>query len=279
MTAETLETKPGMTRLVEPAHCDAIGTWLRPHRVVLILIAAGLILLMALTMRWGWLPRYAGQLCLGLWRTIWLLVASVGFGFFFAVPLGLVQVTGPRVLAWPARGFCTLIRGTPLLLQLWLLYFGIGSLFPQVPAIRDTVFWPYLREAWPYALLSLTLSFAGYEGEIMRGAFAGVPRGELEAARAFGMSRFTALHRIWLPRAFYRVLPTLGGEVILQLKSTPLVATITVVDLYGVISHVRQDTYLVYGPLLFLAFIYMGLTGILVMLVRFLEKRVPIPGA
>lgn len=279
MTTEALETKPGMTRLVEPAHGDAIGAWLRPHRVVLVLIAAGLILLMVLSMRWDWLPRYAGQLCLGLWRTIWLLVASVALGFCFAVPLGLVQVTGPRLLAWPARGFCTLIRGTPLLLQLWLLYFGVGSLFPQFPAIRDSVFWPYLREAWPYGLLSLTLSFAGYEGEVMRGAFAGVPRGELEAARAFGMSRFTALRRIWLPRAFYRVLPTLGGEVILQLKSTPLVATITVVDIYGVISHVRQDTYLVYAPLLFLAFVYMGLTGILVMLVRFLEKRIPIPGA
>ena len=112
----------------------------------------------------------------------------------------------------------------------------------------------------------------------MRGAFAGVPRDELEAAQAFGMSRFTALRRIWLPRAF-RVLPTLGGEVILQLKATPLVATITVVDAYGVISHVRQDTYLVDGPLLFLALIYICLTGILVMLVRLLEKRIPARGA
>jgi polar amino acid transport system permease protein len=178
-----------------------------------------------------------------------------------------------------ARGFCTLVRGTPLLLQLWLLYFGLGSLFPQIPAIRGSALWPYLREAWPYALLSLSVSFAGYEGEVMRGAFAGVPRGELEAARAFGMGRFTTLRRIWLPRAFYRVLPTLGGEVILQLKSTPLVATITVVDVYGVIARVRQDTYLVYEPLLLLAGVYMCLTGILVVLVRLLERRIPVRGA
>lgn len=278
MTAEILDIEPAAARPAEAMEPDGVRSWFRPHRIVLMLVAIGLVLLMAFTMRWDWLPHYAGQLCLGLWRTVWLLVASVVIGFAFAVPLGLVQVTGPWFLAAPARGFCSLIRGTPLLLQLWLLYFGLGSLFPHFPEIRDSVFWPYLRQAWPYALFALTMSFAGYEGEVMRGAFAGVPRGELEAARAFGMSRFTALRRIWLPRAFYRVLPTLGGEVILQLKATPLVATITVVDIYGVISHVRQDTYLTYGPLLFLAFVYMALTGILVVLVRFLEKRVPVPG-
>jgi polar amino acid transport system permease protein len=125
----------------------------------------------------------------------------------------------------------------------------------------------------------LTVSFAGYNGEVMRGAFAGVPRGELEAARAYGMTPFTTLRRIWLPRAFYRALPTLGGEVILQLKCTPLVATITVLDLYGVISRIRQDTYLTYEPLLFLALIYMVLTGILTVFVHLIERRIPSPGS
>jgi polar amino acid transport system permease protein len=278
MTVETLETKPGMAVRDEPAQKHPLRTWLLPHRIALIAIGIGLVVLMALTMRWDWIPHYTNALFIGLWRTIWLLVASVALGFAFAVPLGLVQVTGPAPFAWLARGFCTLVRGTPLLLQLWLLYFGLGSLFPQIPGIRGSALWPYLREAWPYALLSLSVSFAGYEGEVMRGAFAGVPRGELEAARAFGMGRFTTLRRIWLPRAFYRVLPTLGGEVILQLKSTPLVATITVVDVYGVIARVRQDTFLVYEPLLLLAGIYMCLTGILVVLVRLLERRIPVRG-
>lgn len=279
MTTDTLQTKPGMAVVAESQPKQSWRAWLLPHRIALIAIGGGLIVLMALTMRWDWIPDYTDALFVGLWRTIWLLVASVAIGFAFAVPLGLVQVTGPAPLAWLARGFCTLVRGTPLLLQLWLLYFGLGSLFPQIPAIRGSALWPYLREAWPYALLSLSVSFAGYEGEVMRGAFAGVPRGELEAARAFGMGRFTTLRRIWLPRAFYRVLPTLGGEVILQLKSTPLVATITVVDVYGVIARVRQDTFLVYEPLLLLAGIYMCLTGILVVLVRLIERRVPVRGA
>jgi polar amino acid transport system permease protein len=255
-----------------------LSGWLQPHRILLILIALGLIVAMALTMRWDWLSTHSDALVLGLWRTLWLLVASCVLGFLLAVPLGLVQVTGPWVLSAPARAFCTLIRGTPLLLQLWLLYYGLGSLFPMFPELRQSFLWPFLREGWPYGLLALTLSFAGYEGEVMRGAFAGVPRGELEAARAYGMSPFTTLRRIWLPRAFGRALPTLGGEVLLQLKSTPLVATVTVLDLYGVIGRVRQETLLVYEPLLFLAFLYMCITAILVVLIRIIERRFSIPG-
>nr|WP_235890860.1 ABC transporter permease [Pararhizobium mangrovi] len=246
--------------------------------MVLLVVSVALVMLAAATMRWDWLVEYWPQILIGVWRSVWLLVLSIVLGFLMAVPLGLAQVAGPRILALPARGFCTLIRGTPLLLQLWLLYFGVGSLFPTIPAIRQSFLWDYLRQAWPYALFTLTISFAGYEGEVMRGAFAGVPHGELEAGRAYGMSPFKLLRRIWLPRAFFRALPTLGGEIIMQLKSTPLAATITVVDVYGVIAQVRQDTYLVYAPLLFLAGIYMALTGILVLLVRVVESRVPIRG-
>jgi len=137
--------------------------------------------------------------------------------------------------------------------------------------------WPILREAFPFALLAFTISVAGYEGEIMRGAFKSVPKGELEAARAFGMSRFTLLRRIWLPRAFQNVLPTLAGEFVLTLKATPLAATITVFDVYGIGSIVRQETYRIYEPLLFVAGIYIVLTGIIVLFFGWLERRVPQP--
>jgi polar amino acid transport system permease protein len=156
-----------------------------------------------------------------------------------------------------ARGFCTVIRGTPLLLQIWLIYYGLGSLFPQFPWIRESELWPYLRQGWPYAVLALTLSYAGYEGEVMRGAFASVPRGQIEAAQAFGMPRFTMFRRIWLPQAFHTALPTLGGETVLQLKATPLVSTIAVMEIYAVAGRVRQDTFIVYEPLLLLAVVYL----------------------
>lgn len=250
-----------------------------PHRIVLMLIFAGLIFCVAWFMRWDWLPRYQGRLIYGIGQTLLMLFSTAIVGFLFAVPLGLVQVTGPKPLALLARGFCTLIRGTPLLLQLWLLYYGLGSLFAQFPEIRSSFLWPYLRQAWPYGFTALMISFAAYEGEVMRGAFAGVPKGELEAARAFGMGRFTLFRRIWLPRAIHRALPTLTGETVLQLKSTPLVATVTVVDVYAIISRVRQETFLTYEPLLFLALIYLCLTGMLVYAFRLLEKRIPTRGA
>lgn len=249
--------------------------WLQPHRIVLIVIAAALVLSAVIFMRWEWLPDYFDLALQGLWRTIWILAVTCTLGFMLAVPLGLAQAAGPFWLAWPAKAFCTVIRGTPLLLQLWLLYYGLGSLFPQYPWIRHSEMWPMLRQAWPYAVLALTLSYAAYEGEVMRGAFAGVPKGQLEAARAFGMSRTERFRRIWLPQAISRALPTLAGETVLQLKATPLVATITVIDIYAVASRVRQDTFIVYEPLLLLALIYLIITGILVFAFRKLEARIP----
>lgn len=252
------------------------GSFFKPHRIVLALVLVALVIFLATTMRWDWIPQYQDRLLAGIGRTLIMLFSSAAVGFVFAVLLGIAQVAGPWWLRWLANSFCSIIRGTPLLLQLWLLYYGLGSIFAQYPEIRQSFLWPYLRQAWPYGFLALTLSFAAYEGEVMRGAFAGVPRGELEAARAFGMGRWTMFRRIWLPRAVQRVLPTLNGETVLQLKATPLVATITVVDVYGVISKVRQDTFLTYEPLLLLALVYMILTGILVTVFRYFENRIPV---
>jgi polar amino acid transport system permease protein len=248
---------------------------MQPHRLVMLGLALLLVWWCVTALRWDWLPEYLPLMVQGVWTTIWILLVTTVLGMLLAIPLGLAQAAGPWYLAKPAAWFCTIIRGTPLLLQLWLLYYGLGSLFPQFPWIRQSDLWPILRQAWPYAVLALTLSFAGYEGEIMRGAFKGVPRGQLEAAKAMGMPRFTILRRIWLPQAVQRALPTLGGETVLQLKATPLIATITVMDIYAVSNRVRQDTFIVYEPLLLLAVVYMIITGIIVLAFRWLEKRVP----
>ncbi|RWX62833.1 ABC transporter permease subunit [Mesorhizobium sp. M4B.F.Ca.ET.089.01.1.1] len=250
--------------------------WFEPHRIVLIAIAIALVTAAAVFMRWDWLPNYYTLAIAGLWRTILILIVTCAFGFALAVPLGLAQVTGPVWVSLPAKAVCTVIRGTPLLLQLWLLYYGLGSLFPEYPWIRESDLWPLFRQAWPYAVLALSLSCAGYEGEVMRGAFAGVPLGQLEAARAFGMGRWKVFRRVWLPQAIHKALPTLAGETVLQLKSTPLVATITVIDLYAVALRVRQDTFVIYEPLLLLALIYMVLTGLIVWIFNRLEVRIPV---
>ena len=251
--------------------------FLKPHRIVLILLAAALVTWCIWALNWSWLanPKYQLLILQGIWRTIWILVSTMVIGMTLAIPIGLAQAAGPWYLAAPARVFCTVIRGTPLLMQLWLLYYGLGSLFPSIPWLRDSALWPLLRQAWPYAVIALSLSVAGYEGEVMRGAFNGVPDGQLEAAKSMGMPRFTMFRRIWLPQALQRVLPTLGGETVLQLKSTPLVSTITIVDIYAVAGRVRQDTFIIYEPLLLLAVIYMAITGVIVLLFRWFESRTP----
>jgi polar amino acid transport system permease protein len=226
--------------------------------------------------QWWWLPEYLKRFGKGLWLTMLLLVLSCVFGMMLAVPIGLVQVTGPRWLAKIAEAFCTVIRGTPLLVQLWLLYFGLGPLlFDIFPAIRQSFLWPVLRDGFAYAVFAFTLSFAGYEGEVMRGAFLGVPKGELEAARACGMSPFLTLRRVWFPRAVRLVLPTLAGETVLQLQATPIAFKVAILDLMGVVYVVRQDKYLTFEPLLFIALIYVILTFILTRGFNWYERRIP----
>ena len=251
--------------------------FLQPHRIVLIAVALGIVVLCAVTLRWDWLanPKYHPMMISGLCWTIGLTVGSMVIGMALAIPIGLAQAVGPWYVAVPARVFCTVIRGTPILMQLWLLYYGIGSLFPSNPWIRDSALWPILRQAWPYAMVALTLSVAGYEGEVMRSAFKNVAHGQLEAARSMGMSRFTIFRRIWLPQAVQLVLPTIGGETVLQLKVTPLVSTITIFEIYRVAGQVRQDTFIIYEPLLLLAVVYMILAGFIVLFFRWLESRVP----
>ena len=224
---------------------------------------------------WSWLPVYLPLLLKGLWLSILLLSISSVLGMVLAVPIGLVQVTGPRWLGAIARWYCIIIRGTPLLLQIWLIYYGLGSLFPLIPELRQSFLWPVLREGIFYALLAFTMSFAGYEGEVMRGAFLGVPHGELEAARAIGMPPWKVLSRVWFPRAVRLVLPTLAGEIVVQLKSTPLAFTVTVMDLMGVTTKIRQDTFRIFEPLMLLAVIYMCLTFIIVWIFNLLERQVP----
>jgi polar amino acid transport system permease protein len=211
----------------------------------------------------------------GFQNTILLMVLSGTLGFAGAVAVALALVTGPWPLAALARGFTTVIRGTPLLVQLFFFYDGVGRLLPAIPGVRETVFWPILREAFFYGVLAFTISVAAYTGEVLRGAMQSVPRGELAAARAFGLSRWKVLTRIWLPRAIQISLPTLTGEVILLLKSVPLVSTIAVMDLLKAANIVRDETFLVYEPLLLVAGIYLAMTMALVAVMRVVETRFP----
>ncbi len=227
-------------------------------------------------MNFEWIAKYWPLLIEGAFQTVSLLVISVGFGFVLAVGLAFAMVSGGPVIRNLARGYSTVFRGTPLLIQLWLLYYGVGSLLPMVPGLRQSFLWPILREGFFFAAVSFTLNFAAYQSEVLRGALLSVPKGELEAGRSLGMSPLMLIRRIWLPRAIRTALPTIAGEIVLQLKATPLAFTVTVMDLYAVAFKVRQDTLLVYEPLIVVTLFYVALTALITRAFGVVEAQVPI---
>ncbi len=224
-------------------------------------------------MTFFWFPKYYPLFIEGVITTLWLVLFAGLFGFALAVAIGLGRVSKNRWINGVCFGFTSVIRGTPLLIQIFIIYYGLGSVFAQTPWIRHTFLWPYLRDGFWYVVVALTLSVGGYVGEVVRGALLAVPRGEIEAARAYGFSGFRLLRRIWLPRAIQAILPTLAGETVLLLKSTALASTVAVIDLLGAANIVRAQTYRVYEPLLFVAGIYLVLTLAIERVFRIYEAR------
>ncbi|WMN16712.1 ABC transporter permease subunit [Pseudomonas piscis] len=214
-------------------------------------------------MDFSWINGFSTELARGLGITLKLLALSAACGFVLAVLVGLGRVSRNPLVSAPMRFYISVFRGTPLLVQIYILYYGVGSLFAAYPPIRGSFLWPYLREGFWYVALALTLSVGAYVGEVLRGGLRAVPRGELEAARAYGMGYWLTLRRVWLPRALELVRPTLVGECVLLLKATALASTVAVTDLLGAANLVRAQTLKVYEPLLAVALIYIVLAFVI----------------
>ncbi|WP_265534695.1 ABC transporter permease [Pseudomonas saponiphila] len=214
-------------------------------------------------MDFSWINGFSTELLRGLGITLKLLLLSGICGFALAVVVGLGRVSRNPLLRAPMQFYISVFRGTPLLVQIYILYYGVGSLFAAYPPIRGSFLWPYLREGFWYVALALTLSVGAYVGEVLRGGLRAVPRGELEAARAYGMGYWLTLRRVWLPRALELVRPTLVGECVLLLKATALASTVAVTDLLGAANLVRAQTLKVYEPLLAVALIYIVLAFVI----------------
>ncbi len=224
-------------------------------------------------MDFSWLPKYGPLLLEGAWRTVLLVILSGIIGNGLAIIVGFGRISRNFAVAKAALAFTSVIRGTPLLVQIFLMYYGLGSVFGEWDWIRQTFLWDYLREGFWYMVAALAISTAGYTGEVVRVALLSVPRGEIEAGRAFGLSGLQVIRLIWLPRALGAVLPTLAGETVLLLKATALASTITVMDLLGAANVVRSQTFRTYEPLLFVAAGYFLLTLLVERGFRLVERR------
>jgi len=181
---------------------------------------------------------------------VWAL--SVTLGGLVALALTWARASGIKPLELFARGYVFVFRGAPLLVQLFVVYYGLASF----PAVRASIFWPFLREAFYCAVLSLALCTAAYQSEIFRMALGAIPPGQIEAARACGMSRLTLFQRVIFPIALRQALPAYATELISMTKATALVSLVTLWDVLSVALKIRNDTLVTYTPLLVAGAIY-----------------------
>jgi octopine/nopaline transport system permease protein len=164
---------------------------------------------------------------------------SIAAGIIFAMLLALMRISGIKPLDLAARSYVFVFRGTPLLVQIFLIYYGLG----QFPSVRSTFLWPFLREPYWCAILALTLNTAAYGSEIIRGGLLSVPVGQIEAARACGMSGLLLFRRVVLPIAVRQALPAYGNELVLMVKATSLASIITLMEVTGIAHKIIAETY------------------------------------
>jgi arginine/ornithine transport system permease protein len=215
------------------------------------------------------LPSFAS----GALVTLQLTLAALACGLLSALPLAVLRGARSRWISGPVWAFTYVIRGTPLLVQLYLLYYGLG----QFVAVRDSVAWPWLRSAWFCAIAAFAINTCAYTIEILHGAMRAVPAGEIEAARAMGMTRAVVLRRVVLPAAIRRMLPAYGNEVIFMLQATSLASTVTLLDLTGAAGEMNSRFYLPFEAFLTAAAIYLVITMALVGLFHAAERRWLLP--
>lgn len=211
------------------------------------------------------LPDFAS----GLGVCLLLLGLSVGTGFLLSVPLAVARVSALRAVWLPVWCFTYVFRGTPLLVQLFIVYYG----FAQFAAVRESLLWPLLREAWFCAWLAFALNTTAYTTEIFAGALRATPQGEVEAARAYGLSGWKLYRRVLLPSALRRALPQYSNEVVGMMHATAVASTVTLVDVTRVARDVYANHLLPVEAFGTAALIYFFLTFAMVGGFKLLEKR------
>lgn len=209
------------------------------------------------------------QLLSGLPLTLQLAALSLSIGFVLAVLVATGANSRIPPLRWIARTHVELFRGTPLLVQIFLIYYGLG----QIEPLRQSFLWPFLREPYWCAILALALNTSAYTAEIIRGALLSVPPGEIEAARACGMSGFLLRRRIIWPIALRQGLAVYGSEAILMIKATSLASIITLTEITGIAHKLISSTYRVLEIFVVTGGIYLMLTFLLSFALSLVEGR------
>lgn len=208
----------------------------------------------------------------GFFVSVELLLLSSLIGIVLALALAIARTSNIPVLSIPSYIYTYIFRGTPLLVQLWVFYYGFGALGEEGLG----VLWPLFRDAYTVGVFTLTVNTSAYAAEIFRGGIVNVPKGQIEAAIAAGMDWWTMTRRIVLPQALRISWPAYSNEVILLLKGSALVSTITVLDLMGQTRTIFARSYSL-DIFLYAIVLYLILSGTLTLLLRWIEARMRLP--
>jgi len=201
--------------------------------------------------------------------TIELTLLSLFFGIFVGVFFAILRTSKNRALFFISYYYSYILRGTPLLVQIFIIYFGLA----QLEWIRESFLWVFLKEPYTCAILAFTLNTGAYSSEIFRSAFETINKGLVEAAKGLGLSKINVFFKIKLPIAIRQSLPAYGNEMILMLKGTSLASTVTLLDLTGVAKHIISTTFRPVEVFIVAGSIYLLMTFIIHNFIKFLEKK------
>lgn len=234
-----------------------------------ILLLGGMVLMMFNNWDWEKFTKYGPRYISGLQVTLGLVAASIVGGAILSFPLAFARMSKNRILSGIAYVYVYLFRGTPLLAQVFLIYYGLGSFRPQLEAAG---LWWFFKDAWNCAFFSFALNTAAYQAEILRGAIESVPRGQREAAASLGINTRISFWKIIMPQALIVALRPYGNEIILMVKASAIVAIVTVYDLMGETKYAFSRTF-DYQTYLWAAIFYLVIVEILRNLWNVLEAR------
>ncbi|SIQ97265.1 amino acid ABC transporter membrane protein 2, PAAT family [Rhizobium sp. RU33A] len=212
------------------------------YGILTLWVLLGLALVWYLASSWdpAKIERYGWRYLDGLATTLMLTFGSITLGALLSVPVTFARMAPNPILNTVAYAYVYVFRSTPMLLQIFLIYYGLGSFRPQIEAIG---LWWFFREAWYCALFAMTLNTAAYQAEILRGAIKSVPRGQTEGAKSLGLPRSITLWKIILPQALIVALRPYGNEIIFMIKGSAVVAVVTVLDLMGQTRYAFSRTF------------------------------------
>jgi len=201
--------------------------------------------------------------------TLKLLSVSLIFGLFIGLIFAILRLNKNIFINKFAYGYSYLFRGTPLLVQIFIIYFGLG----QIEYLRTTFLWTILKEPYWCAIIAFALNTGAYTSEILRSAFQTIKPGIIEAGKSLGISNKIIFYKIQIPIAIRQSLPAYGNEIILMMKGTSLASTVTIMDLTGVAKYIISTTFKPIEVFIIAGGIYLFMTFVIHNIIKYLEKK------